>query len=336
MGPGSDKHGPMGSGPAGAAPVGSGLAGAAPGLQRVVVLLASYNGLAWLPEQLDSILSQTGVELEVVVSDDVSTDGTWQWWQERAAADDRLRLLPQPPATLGSAQNFYRLLDEIDVQPGDLVALADQDDVWLPGKLASQVQLLASGAVDGVSSNVTAFGADGSRVLLRKDWPQRRFDFLCEGPGPGCTFVLSARLVHQVQGLLRAPGGAARSVDFHDWLIYGVCRASGWTWSISSSPTVDYRQHDSQALGAHLGLRQTRHRLGLVRASWHRDQARAMAAVALEVAPPEARAALERMHGLFADRRTSSRVRLVLRAPLLRRRPRDRMAIAMLVAAGLW
>lgn len=325
------SSGPASTGPAGSVPVTSG-----PALQRVVVLLASYNGLAWLPEQLDSILSQTGVELEVVVSDDVSTDGTWQWWQGRAADDSRIRLLSQPAATLGSAQNFYRLLDEIDVQTGCLVALADQDDVWLAGKLSAQVQLLASGAVDGVSSNVTAFGADGSRVLLRKDWPQRRFDYLCEGPGPGCTFVLSPRLVRRVQELLRDPGGAARSVDFHDWLIYGVCRASGWVWGISSTPTVDYRQHDSQALGAHLGLRQTRHRLGLVRASWHRDQARAMAAVALQVAPPEARAALERMHGLFADRRTSSRVRLVLRAPVLRRRPRDRMAIAMLVAAGLW
>lgn len=309
---------------------------AAPAPQRVVVLLASYNGLAWLPAQLDSILSQTGVEVEVVVSDDVSSDGTWQWWQERAAADPRIRLLPQPAATLGSAPNFYRLLDEIDLQQTPFVALADQDDIWLPGKLAAQVRLLASGAVDGVSSNVTAFGADGSRVLLRKDWPQRRFDFLCEGPGPGCTFLLSPRLVQQVQLLLRTPGGAARSVDFHDWLIYGVCRASGWAWVISSSPTVDYRQHETQALGAHLGLRQTRHRLGLVRASWHRDQARAMAAVALEVAPPEGRAALERMHGLFADPRTSSRVRLVLRAPALRRRPRDRMAIAMLVAVGLW
>lgn len=307
-----------------------------PALQRVVVLLASYNGLAWLPEQLESILTQTGVELEVVVSDDVSTDGTWQWWQERAAADARIRLLPQPGATLGSAHNFYRLLDEIDVQPDCLVALADQDDVWLPGKLAAQAQLLASGELDGVSSNVTAFSADGSRVLLRKDWPQRRYDFLCEGPGPGCTFVLSPRLVEQVQLLLRDSAGAARSVDFHDWLVYGVCRARGWQWTISATPTVDYRQHESQAMGAHIGMRQTRHRLGLVRKSWHRDQARAMAAVALEVAPAERRAAYARLHALFGDRRPRSRLLLLLRSTQLRRRPRDRMAIAMLVAAGLW
>ncbi|HBN14018.1 MAG TPA: glycosyl transferase, partial [Pseudohongiella sp.] len=45
-------------------------------LQRVAVLLAAYNGMQWLPEQLDSILSQVGVDVTVYVSTDRSSDGT--------------------------------------------------------------------------------------------------------------------------------------------------------------------------------------------------------------------------------------------------------------------
>lgn len=303
---------------------------------RVRVLLASYNGLAWLAEQVDSVLSQEGVDLELVVSDDMSSDGTWQWWQERAAEEPRIRLLNRTGANVGAAANFYRLLAELQVGDGDLIALADQDDVWLPGKLAAQAALLQAGCVDGVSSNVTAVGADGSRSRLRKDFPQRRFDFLFEGPGPGCTFVFSARLARQVQRLLRDDRSAARRVDFHDWLVYGVCRAKGWPWAIRTTPTVDYRQHTGNAFGANLSVRSAIHRLGLVRNDWHREQAVVMTTVALEVAPPERQAELCALLQLLTGRGFAERTRLLWQAPQLRRRPRDRVLIGALIAAGVW
>lgn len=308
----------------------------APRPPRVRVLLASYNGLAWLPEQVDSVFSQQGVELELVVSDDMSSDGTWQWWQDRAAEEPRIRLLPQTGTNVGAAANFYRLLAEAEVGDGDLIALADQDDVWLPGKLATQAALLQAGCVDGVSSNVTAVGADGSRSRLRKDFPQRRFDFLFEGPGPGCTFLFSARLARQVQRLLRDDRSAARRVDFHDWLVYGVCRAKGWLWIIRSTPTVDYRQHTDNAFGANLSARSAIHRLGLVRNDWHRQQAVAMTTVALEVAPPERQPELRALLRLLTRRGFVERTRLLWQAPQLRRRPRDRVLIGALIAAGVW
>lgn len=303
---------------------------------RVQVLLASYNGRRWLDEQIDSVLTQEGVDLELVVSDDMSSDGTWQRWQERAAEEPRIRLLARTGANVGAAANFYRLLAEVEVAEGELIALADQDDVWLPGKLAAQAALLRAGGVDGVSSNVTAVGPDGSRAMLRKDFPQRRFDFLFEGPGPGCTFVFSARLARLVQRLLRDEVSAARRVDFHDWLVYGVCRARGWPWAIRTTPTVDYRQHTGNAFGANLGVRSAVHRLGLVRNDWHREQAVVMTRVAIEVAPAERQEELRALLEMLTGRGFAERARLLWQAPQLRRRPRDRVLIGALIAAGVW
>ena len=307
-----------------------------PASAPVTVLLASYDGVRFLGEQLDSILSQQPAPARVVVSDDMSTDGTWELLQERSAADPRIVLMPRTGENLGAAGNFYRLFADAELVEGALVALADQDDVWLPGKLAGQLALMAGGTVDGVSSNVVAVDAEGARQLLRKDYPQRALDHVFEGPGPGCTFVLSTRLARLVQERLRDPSSAARGVDFHDWLVYGLCRARGWGWHIASTPTVDYRQHAGNAFGANLSARSAVHRLGLVRRAWHRGQAVQMVRAGLEVATPERHRELSGLLPLLERRDVRARARLAARCRQLRRRPRDQAALAVLVVAGVW
>jgi rhamnosyltransferase len=306
-----------------------------PARPQVTVLMATLNGRQWIAEQLESILDQADVDVSVVVSDDGSGDGTWEWLQERAAEDTRVTLLEREPPSGSSAANFYRLLSDVDVSSCDLVALADQDDVWLPDKLRSQVALVRAGA-DGVSSDVTAFWPDGTRRLVRKSWPQRAFDQLFEGPGPGSSFLLSARLAALVQDRLRDPASRARTLDFHDWLIYALCRARDWRWVIQDTPTVDYRQHEANVLGANTDLRSAGHRLGLIRQHWHREQATALARVSLEVAAPATRPELERMLALLQSTRPRARLRLLWRAPQIRRRPRDRLLLGVLIAGGIW
>ncbi|MCW2622928.1 MAG: glycosyl transferase family 2 [Frankiales bacterium] len=302
---------------------------------QVTVLMATLNGQQWIAEQLDSILGQAGVDVSVLISDDGSTDGTWEWLQARAIADPRIALLPRVAPSGTSAANFYRLLRDVDLAGCDLVALADQDDVWLPGKLASQVALVRGGA-DGVSSDVTAFWPDGTRRLVRKSRPQRTFDQLFEGPGPGSTFLLSHRLATLVQELLRDETSHAGVLDFHDWLIYAICRAKGWRWVIQDEPTVDYRQHEANVLGANSGLRSARHRFGLIRQHWHREQAVELARVSLEVASPATRPELERMLTLLLDTGMRSRLGLLWRTPQVRRTPRDRVLLGAMIAVGVW
>lgn len=299
----------------------------------ITVLLATHQGRKYLPEQLDSILAQQDVAVRVLVSDDGSTDGTWEYLLERAAGDDRVVLLPRREPTGGAAANFYRLLRDVP-DSGGYVALSDQDDIWAPDKLASQVAVLESGA-DGVSSDVTAFHPDGTRQLIRKSYPQREFDYLLESPGPGSTFLLSPRLVRRIQSVLE-DSGAAAAMQYHDWLIYGICRASGWRWHIQDVSTVSYRQHETNVMGANRGISAIRERLALMRSHWHRGEAVKMAAVAAGVAPTGIAARLARVQPLLSATGPGARIRLAAEAGRLRRRPRDRMIIGGLVLLGLW
>ena len=303
---------------------------------RVTVLLATHDGMPWLPEQVATILDQRGVDVELIISDDASADGSWAWLQDLATADERITLLTQREPSGRAGANFYRLLREVDVSSRELVAFADQDDVWLPGRLAGQAATLRAGGYDGVSSDVTAVYDDGRRVPIRKSYPQRRYDFLLESAGPGCTFVITARLAAQVQRLLCDAASPAGDVDLHDWLVYTVCRASGWTWLIQDTPWVDYRQHGANALGANRGVAAARDRLRRIRQSWHRDEAVKLVEVAASVAPPGAHDEFTKLRALLTDTSFPARLRLAARAGQLRRRPRDRWLIRGLVVAGLW
>jgi len=303
---------------------------------RVTVLLATHNGERWLGEQLDSILLQEGVELRVVALDDASTDSTPSLLAQRAAADPRLTVLPTQGASGSAAANFYRLILSLPENNGDLIAFADQDDIWMPDKLQRHAAILVAGAHDGISSDVVAFSADGSESLVRKSYPPRRFDYLFESPGPGCTFLLTPRLAELVRQRLAENTSLARSADFHDWLIYVLCRARGWGWHIDSIPSLHYRQHDSNAMGANVGTRQALSRLSLIRQRWHRHQATTLARVALEVAPTakseEIAGILNNLVGQSIGRRFS----LLRTAGQFRRRPRDRAIITVLIALGIW
>ena len=302
---------------------------------RITVLLATYNGRRWLPEQLDSILGQQGVEVRVVALDDGSTDGTAEWLAERADADDRITVLPHLGPSGSAAANFFRLLRLAGVDGADYISLADQDDVWVPDKLARHAALLREGAYDAISSDITSFTASGVRTLIRKSFPQRQFDYLTESPGPGSTFLMTPRLVALVREVLEADPRAGTAA-YHDSLIYAIARARGWGWHIDSVSTVDYRQHDANVMGSNVGAGSALSRFNLVRTKWHRGQAVLHATVGLQLAPDEIRPGLERMLALMTSSSPAARLRLAAAAGSLRRRPRDRFIIGVLIALWIW
>lgn len=303
---------------------------------NVVVLLATFNGRRWLPEQVDSILNQRGVDVRIVAIDDLSTDGTPEWLDELALRDSRVTRLPVETASGGAAANFYRLITLANIEPDELVAFSDQDDIWLPGKLERHAHLLTQNGSDGVSSNVTSFTADGRRTLVVKNEPQRRFDYLLQGPGPGSTFMISQRLLQAVRESLGEFPELATRIDYHDMFIYAVARASGLTWHIDSIPSVDYRQHAHNVIGSNVGVRSALARLRLIGTRWHRQQSIAMTELAITRAEPELRSELERIHALMRSSSASSRLKLARLASQFRRRPRDRAVITVLMVLGVW
>lgn len=95
----------------------------------ISVCIATYNGARYIGEQLASILKQLSAEDEVVVSDDGSTDDTLDI--VRSLNDRRIRIV-DGPRRHSPTLNFERALRNAK---GDYVFLADQDDVWLEGKV---------------------------------------------------------------------------------------------------------------------------------------------------------------------------------------------------------
>lgn len=299
------------------------------------MLLATFNGRRWLPEQVESILAQEGVRVRLVALDDGSTDGTAEWLAERAREDDRITVLTDSQPSGSSVANFLRLIVRVQPHPDEYVAFADQDDIWVQGKLARHAGMLASGDLDGVSSCVTAFTSSGTTRLVRKDFPQRQFDYLLESPGPGSTFLITPRLASLTAELVDE-GGPARAVEFHDSLIYAIARGRGWKWHIDGASTVEYRQHDDNVMGSNTTWAAALERLRLIRSHWLRNHAIALARVALRVADENSRPELQRMLDLFENPTLRNRLALARKAGSMRRRPRDQRIIALLITAGVW
>lgn len=102
----------------------------------ISVCIATYNGARYIAEQLASILNQLSAEDEVVVSDDGSTDGTIDI--VRSLNDRRIRIV-DGPRRHSPTLNFERALRNAK---GEYIFLADQDDVWLEGKVTRCVEEL--------------------------------------------------------------------------------------------------------------------------------------------------------------------------------------------------
>ena len=105
-------------------------------IARVLVLMATYNGQEHLAEQLDSILSQEGVEVFVRVSDDCSTDNTFRILETYASEHDNIEIIYNSTHR-GKTRTIMQLVYDAPVEAYDYIALANQDDIWLSGKLAA-------------------------------------------------------------------------------------------------------------------------------------------------------------------------------------------------------
>ena len=104
------------------------------------MVVPAYNAAEFLSATLDSVLSQTYREMEIIVVDDGSTDGTAAVAEQYVQRDSRVRLIRQENAGVGAARNAA-----LAVAQGKYVAPIDSDDVWYPEKIAAQVAVMEAG-----------------------------------------------------------------------------------------------------------------------------------------------------------------------------------------------
>ncbi|UUT11198.1 glycosyltransferase [Pseudomonas zeae] len=241
---------------------------------NVAVLLAAFNGMQWIEEQLASILGQTGVDVSIYISIDTSTDGTEAWCAAYASRHPGVFVLPPAGSFGGASRNFFRLIRDVAIESYDFVAFADQDDIWYPDKLERAVREIRSRAVDAYSSNVVAFWPDGRTHLLDKAQRQTPWDFLFEAAGPGCTYVLSRTFVSALRTAMLADWQELQHVSLHDWYCYAFARSRGFKWFIDHRPSMSYRQHERNQVGANTGLNPLIARYKTIHDGWWFSQVR--------------------------------------------------------------
>lgn len=128
-------------------------------MASISVAMAVYNGEAYLPEQLDSILKQLEPQDEIVVSYDKSRDNTWQLLQEYQSKYPQVRVLEnQNPGINGNFNNA------IAGCKGDYIFICDQDDRWADNKRAAVVESFEKHGADMVIHNGVHIDGEGKVI----------------------------------------------------------------------------------------------------------------------------------------------------------------------------
>ncbi len=238
----------------------------------IAVLLAAYNGMEWIEEQLASISSQKNTSIEIFISVDLSKDKTYEWCQNLARNNSYIKVLPYGERFGGAAKNFYRLIRDVDFSYFDYIALSDQDDIWDSDKLRHAISVIEKDNLDGYSGNVIAFWSDGQERLDKKNFPQKRFDYFFEAAGPGCTYVFKQQAIQKFKKFLIKNWTKVNLVELHDWMIYAYFRSQGMKWKIDSKSLMRYRQHDNNQVGLNYGLKAYLIRSKKIKAKWYRNE----------------------------------------------------------------
>lgn len=218
---------------------------------RIAVLLATYNGSLFLEEQLLSILNQKQVTFDLFISDDNSSDNTLDIINKYEKAYKNIYVIKQL-RDKGSANNFYNLIDQVNIDKYNYFAFSDQDDVWPQYKLSRALQKLTEDGTSGYSSDFIYFDDNQNFSYYKKSYKQKKYDYLFETPGPGCTFVIKKDLFKSVQSFVK---NKQDLFQYHDWFIYAYARSQEFEWTIDESPNLFYRQHNENVAGVNSGIK---------------------------------------------------------------------------------
>lgn len=240
------------------------------GTAKVLVLLPVYNGSAFLHDQLSSIFAQMRVVVTVIVSIDGEDPESLATIREFIARGNSISVDVSGLHFGSAAQHVYHLFLKYAsrLSEFDYVALSDQDDVWNPFHLSKSLHALQYKA-RATSCDLIAFYQDGKRRYVKKSFPQTPYDYYFESGSAGCTYVLTSDVAFRFSRFVEDNNEFCSSFESHDWLIYAWCRSNEIPWSIRSFPTVLYRQHGANAVGANLGFRAFANRMRLVRQGWY-------------------------------------------------------------------
>lgn len=206
----------------------------------VSIAMATYNGEKYLVKQLDSLLNQTYTHLEIIICDDMSSDGTVEIINEYIQKDNRIQLVENKD-NLGYVKNFEKA---ISLCSGKYIALSDQDDIWDKDKVTILIDNIGDNLL--IHSDCRLIDEDGETISLT--WKNELYshtyidDFLFSNVVTGCTALFSKELLVNI---LPFPKGLA----YHDWYL-AVYAARMKKIKYLPNTLIQYRQHSDQDTGA--------------------------------------------------------------------------------------
>jgi rhamnosyltransferase len=173
----------------------------------------------------------------------------------------------------GSAgNNFYNLMLDNSGYGYDFIAFSDQDDIWFSDRLATAISHMSDSNSGGYSSAVISSIQEKKIRILSQSNKITNIDFLYEGAGQGCTFIISYDLYKDIRNFLTNHEGIVRKFYYHDWFVYLVSRAFKYKWYFDPYPQVMYRQHQFNDTGDKYRISSIMNRFIRIKNHWYKNQ----------------------------------------------------------------
>lgn len=226
----------------------------------VSVVITTRNRVEQAVEAAASVLEQEPSPLELFVCDDASSDETQARFEAWAREEPRLRYhrFDQPQGGPGPGRNHA-----IEHARGDWIAFLDDDDRWLPGKLAAQAPHLAAGRHDLVATNALRTSGPAYFPDLRAPREPSRTELLRVNPVIISSAVIRRDALRGIGGFADLPWLRSGPLDYHTWLRLSD---AGARLLILPEPLVVY----DDPLDARLSSSPLRIQRSLLRIAWSR------------------------------------------------------------------
>ncbi|WP_439103325.1 glycosyltransferase family 2 protein [Celeribacter marinus] len=298
---------------------------------NVAILMATHNGTAYLQAQLTSIAQQSHTNWCLIVSDDNSTDDTRAIITAFAAQfrDGKVRLI-DGPCNGEPASNFLCALNSGTYPDHSYIAFCDQDDVWLPDRLERGLKALTNDAADHPSlygSRTIVTDATLTETGLSPNWRYApSFQNALVQNFAGGNTLLMCPLAGQ---LLRTQTPTNGMITAHDWWAYILVSGVGGHIHFDPVPTLYYRQHGRNVVGANGGWRAKLWRIRAVfRGTFKTWTAMHISALSQSTAAltPDAREALNTLQRIHNARGLTAML-MLRRSDLYRQTPTGHLAL---------